>query len=254
MNFDWAGKLRTCSDTLLNFVYPAVCQICREERATAAESYICQSCIRGKGGVHYLLPPYCERCCYPFDGDITGSFECSNCREQEFAFRYARSAVVTSPLLLDVIHRWKYNRARWFEPFLADLLVREAAPILTAESWDLIVPVPLHPVKEREREFNQAESLATPLAEAIGLPMNKKLVERVTFTRTQTQLSREERSENVARAFAMIGGKKLNGQKIILLDDVFTTGATTSACANILRKAGASDVCVWTVARARGSI
>lgn len=247
-------KLGPWLDVGLNFFYPPVCQICREKRAEASESFICTSCIAGKGGVRYLVPPFCSRCGLPQEGDITTEFECGNCKEMKLHFRYARSAVVTSPLLLHVIHRWKYNRALWFEPFLAELLVREATAILKEEKWDLIVPIPLHRVKRREREFNQAERLGKRLSRATGLPMNTGLVERVEFTRTQTQLSREERSDNVRRAFAPKAGKKLNGEKIILLDDVLTTGATTNACAKVLRDLGASDVCVWTVARARGSI
>src|SRR5204862_479658 len=97
------------------------------KRADAAESFICSSCLSGKDGVHFLVPPFCQRCSFPFEGEISTQFVCSNCREVDLHFRYARCAVVTSPLLLDVIHRWKYKRALWFEPFLANLLVREAA-------------------------------------------------------------------------------------------------------------------------------
>src|SRR5208283_694368 len=136
------------------------------------------------------------------------------------------------------------------EPFLADLLIASAAPALAAEAWDFIVPVPLYPVKKREREFNQAERLAARLGRAAKIPVNKGLLRRVKPTMTQTRLTREQRAANVREAFAFCGGKKLNGEKIVLLDDVLTTGATTNACAQALRKAGAGDVCVWTAARA----
>jgi competence protein ComFC len=243
----------TWADHGFNLLYPPVCQICRNRRADASQSYICPGCISGKGGVRYLIPPFCNRCSLPHQGDITTEFTCGNCSDTELHFRYARSSVVTTPLLLKVIHGWKYNRALWFEPFLAELLIREAAPALREEKWDLIVPIPLHRLKRREREFNQAENLGYHLSKATGIPMNKSLLERVEFTQTQTKLTRKERAQNVSRAFAMKQGKKLNGEKVILLDDVLTTGATSSACAKVLRDAGASDVCVWTVARARGS-
>jgi ComF family protein len=151
--------------------------------------------------------------------------------------------------VLDVIHRYKYHRAVWFEPFLADLLVRQAAPTLAAEKWDLIVPVPLHPLKEREREFNQADRLARHLGRALGIPMHNRLLRRVKFTLTQTRLTRPERAANMEAAFAPRSGKELNGEKVVLVDDVLTTGATTHACAEAARQAGAGDVCVWTVAR-----
>jgi ComF family protein len=107
----------------------------------------------------------------------------------------------------------------------------------------------LHPVKEREREFNQAERLAGRLSRAAGMPVNNRLLRRVQPTRTQTLLSRAERLANVRHAFAPWNGERLTGQRIVLLDDVFTTGATTNACARVLKAAGAGAVCVWTVAR-----
>jgi competence protein ComFC len=146
-------------------------------------------------------------------------------------------------------HRCKYQRALWFEPFLADLLVRAAGPCVAGQTGTMIVPVPLYSTKEREREFNQTERLAKRLGAATGLPVNKRLLRRVLPTRTQTQLTREERLENVRHAFAMRNGRRLKGERIILLDDVFTTGATTSACARVLKTAEAGEVWVWTVAR-----
>jgi ComF family protein len=167
----------------------------------------------------------------------------------ELHFRSARAAVVAGHLVLDVVHRYKYQRALWFEPFLADLLVRAARPVLTSENWDMIVPVPLHPLKKREREFNQAERLARALGATTGTPVHTRVLRRVESTRTQTLLSREQRAANVRNAFAVRPGCQLDGQSIILVDDVLTTGATTNACARALQKAGAGEVCVWTVAR-----
>jgi ComF family protein len=152
--------------------------------------------------------------------------------------------------MLDVIHRYKYSRSLWFEPFLAGLLIASAAPALAAEAWDFIVPVPLYPVKKREREFNQAERLATRLGRAANIPVNTSLLRRVKPTVTQTTLSREERAGNVRGAFAFCGRQKLRREKIVLVDDVMTTGATTNACARALRRAGAGEICVWTAARA----
>jgi ComF family protein len=167
----------------------------------------------------------------------------------EWHFQSARSAVVARDPVLEVIHRYKYQRALWFEPFLAELLIRAAVPVLDQQKPSMIVPVPLHPTKQREREFNQADRLARRLGLAMRIPVNKRLLRRVVPTRTQTQLSRQERLANVHNAFAMRGGRRLNGERIVLVDDVLTTGATTSACARVLRAAGAGEVCVWTVAR-----
>ena len=109
--------------------------------------------------------------------------------------------------------------------------------------------MPLHPVKLREREFNQAALLAAQLARATKIPMNEKILRRVNPTATQTLLTRDERAANMKNAFIVRKGTRLAGKRIVLLDDVFTTGATTNACAKALQVAGAAEVCVWTVAR-----
>ncbi len=233
-------------EAALGFIYPQVCQLCGSQRATAAEGYVCAPCWQG---VRFIKPPFCERCGLPYDGAITTRFECSNCQGMDLHFRFARSAVVADGVTLEVIHRYKYRCALWFEPFLADLLLRAAGPELRGEDWDVIVPVPLHPARKREREFNQAERIAARLGEALRIPVNAQVIRRVEPTRTQTQLTREERAANVRKSFALCNGDELKDARVILLDDVLTTGATTSACARVLRQAGAADVCVWTVAR-----
>ena len=241
------AALKQWLDIGLGFVYPEVCQICGHEHATPSEGFVCVACWQK---VRFIKPPFCGRCGLPFEGDIAREFDCSNCREMELHFRAARSAVAADDLVLDVIHRYKYQRALWFEPFLADLLIRQAGPELAREKWDMIVPVPLHPTKRREREFNQAECLAARLSRASGLPVNNRLLRRVQPTLTQTLLSRPQRADNVRRAFDLRPGATLKkGVRVVLLDDVFTTGATTSACAKVLRSNGADEVMVWTVAR-----
>jgi competence protein ComFC len=230
----------------LGLVYPEICQLCHGQRATLRDGLVCPPCW---SHVRFIRPPFCQRCGLPFAGSLTTTFECSNCRELKLHFSFARSAVVAKSVVLQAIHRFKYSRALWFENFLAGLLLREAVPALRGQPWDFIVPVPLHPLKFREREFNQAARLATHLARAANLPLDEKVLRRVQPTATQTLLSRPQRAANMKNAFAVRPGTRLNGRRIVLVDDVFTTGATTSACARALRGAGAAEVCVWTVAR-----
>jgi ComF family protein len=241
-----SGRLSVVLDRALAWVYPNVCQLCSARPATAAEGYVCNRCNHQ---VRFIEPPYCRRCGLPFAGAITASFECANCRDLELHFDSARSAVLAHGVVLEVIHRYKYQRAMWFEPFLADLLVRKAATEIQSAAWDVLVPVPLYPAKERHREFNQAERLARCLGKAVRLPVRTDWVRRVRPTRTQTQLTREGRADNMRKAFASRSGVRLAGLRCVLVDDVFTTGATASACAAALKQAGARAVCVWTVAR-----
>jgi competence protein ComFC len=233
-------------DAALCLIYPPMCQVCGNHRANAVEGYVCPQCC---SKVRYIEPPFCGRCGLPYPGDLTTSFECTNCRDMDLYFRSARSAVAAGGIILEIIHRYKYQRALWFESFLAGVFLRQALKEIDRDAWDVIVPVPLHPVKEREREFNQAARMADHLGAATGICVNENLLYRVTPTRTQTLLSREDRAKNVKNAFACRKEKLSRDSRIILVDDVFTTGATTNACAKALQKAGAADVCVWTVAR-----
>jgi len=241
-----AESFRNRFDASLAFFYPETCQICHTQPAAVRDGFVC-SCCRSQ--VHFIEPPFCARCGLPYPGDMTTPFECANCREMKLHFNSARSAVIAHNVVREAIHRYKYQRALWFEPFLAGLFLHQAVPVLREQNWDFIVPVPLYSVKRREREFNQAERLAACLGAATGIPLNSKLLWRVRPTATQTLLTRRQRAANMRGAFAVHPRMRLDGERAILVDDVFTTGATTSACAQVLRAAGAGDVCVWTVAR-----
>jgi ComF family protein len=240
------SKAKTWLNAALSFCYPEVCQVCAGSRATPDKCFVCGDCRRR---LKRIEAPFCTRCGLPSQGAITTDYECSNCHEFELSFSSARAAVVANEVALDLIHKFKYQRSLWFEPLLAGLLIDAAQAELSAGDWTCIVPIPLHPVKEREREFNQAERLARGLGAAIGRPVRNDLLRRAVQTRTQTLLSRAERMENVRHAFAPSRGERFDGERIILVDDVLTTGATADACSRVLLKAGAASVCVWTVAR-----
>jgi len=239
-------SIKSWANAALAFVYPECCQLCGHERATPAQGFVCADC---RAKVQFIEPPFCECCGHPFQGALSTKFECANCRETNLHFRFARSAVAARDEALEAIHQFKYNRALWLEPFLAALLITKAKPELTKENWNWLVPIPLHTSKQRQREFNQAGRLALRLSAATEIPLNTRLIRRVLATRTQTLLTREERRANMRNAFAMRSSERLNGERIVLVDNVFTTGATANDCARALRQAGAADVCVWTVAR-----
>jgi ComF family protein len=234
-------------EAALSFLYDDVCQACGRQRATAREGYVCPRC---QATVKYIRPPFCRRCGAVYEGSITTEFQCGNCKDVELHFTYARAAVPARDVVLDVIHKYKYSQALWVEPFLARLLVAVATPVIQAEGWDFIMPIPLHPRREAEREFNQAERLGKALSHACGIPLVSQCVVRTADTRTQTRLSRKERAENVRRAFAFKGrAEAVKGRRIVLVDDVLTTGATANAVARVLQRHGAAEVCAWTLAR-----
>jgi ComF family protein len=233
------------------FWFPENCQLCRAARATPAEGYVCSKCWQG---VRFVTAPFCDRCGLPFEGEITTTFECANCREMELHFSRARAAVYARGPALEAIHHFKYHRALWFEAFLGGLLERVLAEARRETPIDLVTAIPLHPHKLREREFNQAELLARFVSRRLNIPCEPRLLQRVKETPTQTRLTRRERADNVRNAFTICAGVRLDGKRVALIDDVLTTGATASAAARELVKAGAADVRVFTVARAVGTV
>ena len=150
----------------------------------------------------------------------------------------------------DVIHEFKYNRqihlrhlvARWLRAALDDERLRHC-------EFDVIVPVPLHPARQRERGFNQASLLAELLSAHTSTPC-RPLLNRIRYTTTQTALDRSERMENLHNAFRLRKNANVRGLRVLLIDDVLTTGSTLSECARVLKRAGARSVHAATAARA----
>jgi ComF family protein len=240
-------KFRTWADTALSFIYPDECQLCHAERATLRQGYVGENC---RAEVRWIEAPFCERCGLPFQGEITGEFECTNCREMELHFASARSAVIARGPVLEAVHHYKYDGQMWFEDFLVELLVPRARPWFLQHATDALVPVPLFSVRQRERGFNQAERLAKRLGETVAVPVRADLLKRVQPTPSQTRLSRTERADNMRHAFALRKPQKLNGGCYVLIDDVFTTGATAACATELLVASGHAVQSVVTLAAA----
>jgi len=172
-----------------------------------------------------------------------------NCGDRELNFDFATSAYRSRGVVRDLIHNFKYNKRYHLRHALARMLCQGFAdPRVKALGVDGIVPVPLHPAREREREFNQASVLASLASKRLSLPVIDGL-RRVRYTLTQTHFHREERFENLDGAFALRRGMHVAGKSLALVDDVLTTGSTADACARVLKEEGASAVVVITVAR-----
>jgi competence protein ComFC len=229
----------------VSLLYPATCAICRNQ--VRAGEYLCDSC---EARIVRIVPPFCETCSEPFDGSINAVFTCANCAHRMVYFASAVAAYRGRGVVRDVIHEFKYHRqihlrhlvARWLRAALDDERLRDIR-------FDLLVPVPLHPARQRERRFNQASLLAELLSTDISLPC-RSVLERIRYTTTQTALDRSERMENLHNAFRLRKNGDVRGLRVLLVDDVLTTGSTLSECARVLKRAGAISVYAATAARA----
>jgi len=239
------GIVRSLFSGVLDWVFPTCCQGCGE--ITRLGLFLCEDCLHAAPSIE---EPYCRQCSEVFPGRIEAPFECPNCRDQEFAFQFARSGVVRSPVVMEMIHEFKYLR-RIHHAGTLGLLARRAFddPRLSAARagcWPL-VPVPLHRQRLGWRQFNQAEEIARPLGKMLGLPVISAL-RRIRPTPTQTRLSRSQRQKNLKGAFSL-NCEVRDWSGAILVDDVFTTGSTVHECARVLRSGGLQNVVVVTVMR-----
>jgi ComF family protein len=181
---------------------------------------------------------------------LHGTALCALCRRGAFSFERARSFGWHEGALRGIIQQFKYRDMR---PLAKPLAARLSAILagMDAGSLDLVLPVPLHRNRERLRGFNQAGSLAKHLAKQARMPLGGRDCVRVRDTRPQTGLRGAERRKNVRGAFAVPHPERVRGRRVLLVDDVLTTGATVDACARALKQAGAQSVWVVTLARAR---
>jgi len=228
-------KLRSVWRILLDLIFPPRCVGCGRWG-----SLLCDHCL---SAVSWLCPPVCTRCGRP----QARSWLCPDCRRSSPPLSAIRSAVIFEGPLRQAILHLKYRGQRELAQPLGTLMAR-AWP-RDAMRGDCLVPVPLHPSRERARGYNQSRLLAEALSEQIGLPVVHGAIRRIRATRPQVYLKARDRRENVKGAF-VVDGTSLRGRRPILIDDVCTTGATLAACAEALWTAGAEDVRAYTLARA----
>jgi competence protein ComFC len=225
--------------------YPAACVGCWEN--VERSEYLCVDCQRR---APRIVAPFCAKCSEPFSGAITQTFSCANCEHRKLHFDCAVAAYRSRGLVRQLVHDFKYGKQRHLRYPLGSWL-RETLddPRLRGRHFDLIVPVPLHPARERERGFNQAALLADLLAASMKVTA-RPVLERTRYTTTQTAYDRAERMENLAGAFRLRKNRDVRDLRVLLIDDVLTTGSTLSECARVLRRAGALSVHAVTAARA----
>ena len=233
---------------LLDFILPTFCSYCNSSIDDSGVPHFCSSCWADFSSIQ---GPVCPRCGRPYESPEALSHspghECGPCRQNSPLFDQALSVGYFEGALREAIHQFKYRPCRSLGRPLAQWM---AGNIRLISDVDLIMPVPLHAMRLKQRGFNQALLLAHRMSETYRIPLSFDNLLRIRPTRPQVELSGEERIKNVAGAFALRQPAELKEAKVMLIDDVFTTGATMNECAGVLKSAGAAHVTALTLARA----
>ncbi len=228
---------------LLDLLFPARprCAVCGQTLAAKGQALICPNCLRQ---ITWISPFTCQRCGVPLPAP---GYLCLDCAMVRHYFDRASAVGVYGGVMQETIYRFKYSRrpelAAPLGKLMADKIIGAGMP-----DYDLLLPVPLYPGKEAERGFNQAGLLAREVGRHLGLPVNTKALARVRDTLSQSRMNREQRRVNVRGAFAVPDPEVVGGKRVLLIDDVYTTGSTVDECARMLRAAGAVGIDVLSLA------
>ncbi|HEY6873397.1 MAG TPA: ComF family protein [Geobacteraceae bacterium] len=230
-----------------DILFPPLCHGCKSFIPDAGELHLCPACLAGSPAID---SPLCTVCGLPFATEGGIDHCCGGCHEEPPPFAAARAAVVFDGPVRELVHRFKYGKKVQHSRPLGLLAARQLDEFAAASEADLLIPVPLHVKRLRQRGFNQAVLLGEILAKRWRLPLSRNDLRRIRWTEPQINLSAAQRQGNVRGAFAVHDPAAVRDRRIILVDDVYTTGSTVAECARTLKKAGAEAVFVVTVARA----
>lgn len=235
--------------SLFDIIFPEKCRLCGERVRDQGGLPICLDCW---GKLETITPPFCTICGIPFTSKEGISHPCSLCLRKPPSFKVARAVGKYSGPLREAIIELKYKGrgsiARRLGMMMADMVARD--PELS--DIELLLPVPLHRSRMRERGFNQSELLAKAMGKELGIEVNTSSLIRARRTASQVGLGMEERIKNVAGAFVVARKDAIEGRSLALVDDVMTTGATANECSKTLVKGGARSVSVVVLAREVG--
>ena len=231
---------------LFQFFLPSQCACCGTFLGEGQPG-LCAECF---ARTRPIEPPFCSVCGVPFVSSLGESHVCGACQVRKKHFTTARAVAYYEGPLQETLHRWKYERRISLTPFLGRWMAEGLRRCWPRPRFDLLIPVPLHVKRLRERGFNQALLLTEELSRWTRIPYEKRVLQKRRATVPQVDLSGIDRERGIKGAFTVLGNGPVEERSILLVDDVFTTGATVNECAKVLLAAGAGRVDVFTLARA----
>lgn len=238
-------RLRAAAELGLELIYPVRCVACGA--AMNMKSYrgilsghtydgLCADC---RAAVRYVDEPVCFKCGRHIEN--ADREYCSDCAKAHHMYDRGAAVFHYDDMIKQSIYRFKYKGCRIYSRFYGDEMAKRCNTLIAQWKPEAIIPVPIHRAKMRKRGYNQAELIAERLSELTGIPMDKYLLERVINTRPQKELEGALRKKNVESAFK-VNGNVVKYKKVILVDDIYTTGSTIDACAGALKQKGIQEV------------
>jgi len=227
-------------------LFPPLCHVCRTYIPSAGKLHICHGC---RELIQKITAPLCVVCGVPFAG-AGKDHVCGECMTSSPLFDAARAALVYEGSGRDLIHAFKYRNKTHLRRPLALLALESLSEFIRTRQPDLIMPVPLHRKKLSSRGYNQSVLLGEIFSQQLKVPMERCNLQRIRWTEPQVNLAASDRRANVKGAFTVRESVLVRDRRILLVDDVLTTGSTVEECGRVLKAAGAADVTVVTVARA----
>jgi len=239
-------SLRELLSDVGDIIFPPQCAACSEIINRLSGQVFCPACL---SKISFITGSLCPICGLPFLDSPAESHICGDCLLRQPYFAGARAAAGFESIIMDAIHKFKYGRNISTGRALGSFMAGFSFPDFDFSEYSLLIPVPLHIKRLRERGFNQSLLLAEEMGEKHHLPVNFSLLKRCNFTLTQTGLNKAEREKNIKGAFTVTDKNKIAGKCVILVDDVYTTGSTINECARVLMQAGAKKVAALTLSR-----
>jgi len=227
--------------SLLDVVMPPVCYVCGQ--SCSSKYGLCDICLEK---IRKIPPPYCPKCGRHVR---TKDSTCHECAQKKSHLERAWSSCDYKDTIKESIHLFKYNGYVGLLDVFTDILSDFIKQNRIGEGIDLLVPVPIYSTKKRERTFNHAELLARSLSRHMFAPVDTKNLKKIKWTSSQSELDKGKRLKNVKDAFLAVDKKALSGKNVMIVDDVFTTGATINECAKTLLESGANKIFSLTLAR-----
>lgn len=238
--------LNKLQNAISRFIFSDLCSLCKKQIADFSEDIkICKEC---SDDLEFISEPMCVKCGKPFIGNIQTAHTCGECIKKTRYYNKARSVFVYDGVIKNGIIDYKFFRnvtlAKFFEQYLLDYIKYELN-----NEYDVIIPVPLHKKRLRERRFNQSLFIVRSAPKYNQIKVDNSSLKRIKYTEPQLKLKGAERRKNVRGAFKVDDARNIYGKRVLLVDDIFTTGSTVDECAKVLMLAGAYSVDVLTLAK-----